>query len=110
MTYFPNKFLSTKDIAVEILSNITASLSCHEEAILFFCTVLFPECSQQSITRVPCRSACIDVTTSCQDVVASINDAFEDVSPACNLFPDVSAESDGLCILPEGGTSDLRHF
>ena len=43
---------------------------------------------------------------SCQDGVRNV-DALKEVLSGCDMFPDVKAGSDGLCILPEGGESDL---
>ncbi|XP_078664554.1 uncharacterized protein LOC144907404 isoform X1 [Branchiostoma floridae x Branchiostoma belcheri] len=101
-TRFPNILgLPSQDLAVLGASAVFTAMDflprCHPHLDTFFCSVFFPECSPGDV-RLPCRSMCYDVISSCGSPL--LGEFVHWATLICNALP----EED--CICPESNCTE----
>ncbi|XP_077863476.1 atrial natriuretic peptide-converting enzyme-like [Saccoglossus kowalevskii] len=99
--YFPNKVVTTQEMATNMLSKIEDYLHCHEYATLFACLTYAPSCpSDAGFIQRPCRLFCYSVLYSCLNVLRELAIQF-----SCS-----DLDNNAGCWQPQSGTCDVMEF
>ncbi|XP_030839167.1 atrial natriuretic peptide-converting enzyme [Strongylocentrotus purpuratus] len=108
-TYYPSSLADiNQTLAIESFSVLSAAATtCHTDASLFLCAVLFPECIHDGPTARPCQTTCEAVRSACSSAFESLTgspwaiaceEEFSNASPL-----NEGSLADGLlCRGPEG--------
>ncbi|XP_030829663.1 uncharacterized protein LOC105446087 isoform X3 [Strongylocentrotus purpuratus] len=108
-TYYPSSLADiNQTLAIESFSVLSAAATtCHTDASLFLCAVLFPECIHDGPTARPCQTTCEAVRSACSSAFESLTGSPWAI--ACEEeFSNASPLNDGsladglLCRGPEG--------
>ncbi|XP_030839157.1 hyalin isoform X4 [Strongylocentrotus purpuratus] len=108
-TYYPSSLAAiNQTLAIESFSVLsTAATTCHTDASLFLCAILFPECIHDGPTARPCQTTCEAVRSACSSAFESLTGSPWAI--ACEEeFSNASPLNDGsladglLCRGPEG--------